>query len=96
MTICVQAAQFHLRVVDGLCRGDACISRTNCKVLTDVHILYETGVGGANGFDAGKKVKVRRRNLVFNTMGLVIALIATAMSVQNRDADSVGVAQVRF
>jgi transposase len=42
--------------------------------------------GGESGFDAGKKVKGRKRNLVVDTMGLVIALILTAASVQDREA----------
>jgi hypothetical protein len=42
--------------------------------------------GGESGFDAGKKVKGRKRNLVVDTMGSVIALTVTAASVQDRDA----------
>ncbi len=39
--------------------------------------------GGESGFDAGKKVKGRKRNLVVDTMGLVIALTVTVASVQD-------------
>jgi putative transposase len=49
--------------------------------------------GGESGFDAGKKVKGRKRNLVVDTMGLVIALTVTAASVQDRDAAAAVVAQ---
>lgn len=35
--------------------------------------------GGESGFDAGKKVKGRKRNLVVDTMGLVIALTYDAL-----------------
>lgn len=49
--------------------------------------------GGDSGFDAGKKVKGRKRNLVVDTMGLVIALTVTAASVQDRDAAAAVVAQ---
>lgn len=49
--------------------------------------------GGESGFDAGKKVKGRKRNLVVDTMGLVIALSVTAASVQDRDAAAAVVAQ---
>jgi putative transposase len=48
--------------------------------------------GGESGFDAGKKVKGRKRNLVVDTMGLVIALTVTAASVQDRDAAAAVVA----
>jgi putative transposase len=51
--------------------------------------------GGESGFDAGKKVKGRKRNLVVDTMGLLIALTVTvtAASVQDRDAAAAVVAQ---
>jgi hypothetical protein len=46
--------------------------------------------GGASGFDAAKKVKGRKRNLVVDTTDLVIALTVTAASVQDRDAAAAG------
>jgi putative transposase len=49
--------------------------------------------GGESGFDAATKVKGRKRNLVVDTMGLVIALAVTAASVQDRDAAAAVVAQ---
>lgn len=49
--------------------------------------------GGDNGFDAAKKVKGRKRNLVVDTKGLLIALTVTAASVQDRDAAAAVVAQ---
>jgi len=49
--------------------------------------------GGESGFDAGKKVKGRKRNFVVDTMSLVIALTVTAASVQDRDAAAAVVAQ---
>lgn len=49
--------------------------------------------GGESGFDAGKKVKGRKRNLVVDTLGLVIAVTVTAANVQDRDAAAAVVAQ---
>jgi len=49
--------------------------------------------GGESGFDAGKKVKGRKRNLVVDTMGLLIAATVTTASVQDRDAAAAVVAQ---
>jgi len=49
--------------------------------------------GGESGFDAGKKVKGRKRNLVVDTMGLLIAVTVTAASVQDREAAAAVVAQ---
>ena len=41
--------------------------------------------GGQSGYDAGKKVKGRKRHLVVDTLGLVLAVSVTAASVQDRD-----------
>ena len=41
--------------------------------------------GGDNGFDAGKKVKGRKRHLVVDTLGMLLAVSVTAASVQDRD-----------
>jgi transposase len=41
--------------------------------------------GGPSGFDAGKKVKGRKRHLVVDTLGLLLAVSVTAASVQDRD-----------
>jgi putative transposase len=42
--------------------------------------------GGEHGYDAGKKVKGRKRHIVVDTMGLIVAVVVTAASVQDRDA----------
>lgn len=42
--------------------------------------------GGGQGYDAGKKVKGRKRHLVVDTLGLLLAVNVTAASVQDRDA----------
>nr|WP_258197854.1 transposase [Pseudomonas capeferrum] len=42
--------------------------------------------GGASGFDAGKKVKGRKRSLIVDTLGLLLAVSISAASVQDRDA----------
>lgn len=41
--------------------------------------------GGPSGYDAGKKVKGRKRHLVVDTLGLLLAVTVTAASVQDRD-----------
>lgn len=41
--------------------------------------------GGESGFDAGKKVKGRKRHLLVDTLGLLLAVSVTAASVQDRD-----------
>ncbi len=41
--------------------------------------------GGPHGFDAGKKVKGRKRHLVTDTLGLVLAVCVLSADVQDRD-----------
>lgn len=49
--------------------------------------------GGSSGFDAGKKVKGRKRHIVVDTLGLLLAVVVTSASVQDRDAASSSIAQ---
>ena len=49
--------------------------------------------GGESGFDAGKKVKGRKRHVLVDTLGLLLALSVTAASVQDRDGAPAVVAQ---
>lgn len=48
--------------------------------------------GGTSGYDAGKKVKGRKRHLVVDTLGLLLAVSVTAASVQDRDGALTAVA----
>jgi putative transposase len=46
-----------------------------------------TGVGGQRGYDAGKKVKGRKRYTLVDTLGLLLAVVVTEACVQDRDGD---------
>ena len=61
--------------------------------IIDAQSTRSTAQGGNTGFDAGKKVKGRKRHLVVDTLGLLLALSVTAASVQDRDAAPAVVAQ---
>jgi putative transposase len=54
--------------------------------IIDAQSTRSTAQGGDTGFDAGKKVKGRKRHLVVDTLGLLLAVTVTAASVQDRDA----------
>jgi putative transposase len=54
--------------------------------IIDAQSTRSTAQGGETGFDAGKKVKGRKRHLVVDTLGLLLAVTITAASVQDRDA----------
>ena len=66
---------------------------TPSAAVIDAQSTRASPQGGESGFDVGKKVKGRKRNLVVDTMGLLIAVTVTAASVQDRDAAAAVVAQ---
>src|SRR5207244_7751107 len=41
--------------------------------------------GGANGYDKGKQVKGRKRHLVVDTLGLILAVVVHCAGIQDRD-----------
>ena len=49
----------------------------------DSQSVKTTAVGGERGFDNGKKVKGRKRHLLVDTLGLVLAVVVTAASVSD-------------
>ncbi len=54
-------------------------------------------VGAASrGFDAGKKTNGRKRHIVVDTMGLLLAVIITTASVQDRDGARTVLERLRF
>lgn len=55
---------------------------TPTAAIIDAQSTRTSPQGGDTGFDAGKKVKGRKRNIVVETMGLIIALMVTAARVQ--------------
>ncbi|MGI8762293.1 MAG: IS5 family transposase [Jatrophihabitantaceae bacterium] len=56
----------------------------------------DTVGAGSRGFDAGKKVNGRKRHIVVDTMGLLLAVIITTASVQDRDGARTVLDRLRF
>lgn len=57
--------------------------------IIDAQSVKTTLVAGeARGFDAGKKVKGRKRHLIVDTLGLVLAVVIQNAGVQDRDGAS--------
>ncbi|WP_328404792.1 IS5 family transposase [Nocardia sp. NBC_00403] len=46
----------------------------------------DTVAAGTTGYDAGKKIKGRKRHIATATSGLLLAIVVTAASIQDRDA----------
>jgi putative transposase len=66
--------------------------------VIDTQSVKTTEVGGPKGFDAGKKVKGRKRHLIVDTLGFLIALVVQPANVQDYDGaqEVVGQAKGRF
>jgi transposase len=54
--------------------------------ILDSQSVKTSPQGGAKGYDAGKKIKGRKRHLVTDTLGLLVAVLITSASTQDRDA----------
>jgi putative transposase len=59
--------------------------RQPTAAILDSQSVKTTDQAGARGYDAGKKLMGRKRHLLVDTLGLVLAVCVTEASVQDRD-----------
>lgn len=57
---------------------------TPSAAIVDAQSVKTTLVKGKRGFDAGKKVNGRKRHIIVDTMGLLLMVLVTAASVQDK------------
>lgn len=53
--------------------------------VIDSQSVKTTGIKGKRGYDAGKKINGRKRHAIVDTIGLLLIVVVTAASVQDRD-----------
>ena len=71
------------------CRSHAGTGRTrglsNCRCQSTVSRSKTTESGGISGYDAGKKIKGRKRHIITDTLGLMLFVLVHAADIQDRD-----------
>jgi putative transposase len=60
-------------------------TRSPSAAIIDRQTIKTTEAGGQRGYDAGKKVNGRKRHIVVDTLGLILAVVVNPANVQDYD-----------
>lgn len=76
-------------------RQNAGREATPSAAIVDAQSVKTTLVKGKRGFDAGKNVNGRKRHIVVDTLGLLLTVLVTAASVQDKPGGKLLLAQLQ-
>ena len=60
-------------------------TRSRARRASTVSRRRQTNKGGIDGYDAGKKIMGRKRHILVDTMGLILAVVVHSAGIQDRD-----------